>query len=245
MKFKLVCKFNKGNIKLGKGIWNFSKLAGNTVMNTKEGSIVGSCGHHCRGCWEDAIKKGQRPPCYVAKSYRYPSVVLSHARNTNAMRHDINKAFEMLSKQISRAKVKPVIIRINQSGEIETLKEFLHWCDLAREHPTIKFWLYTKAFEIVENALDCNLVPDNMTVLFSIWHEYGIKNYIKYADKDNVKAFVYDDRTFDYSAHSINITTYCHAYDEHGKMDHNITCEKCGKCFNRIASCKVIGCFDH
>ena len=243
---KAACKFNKnGNIKLGTTGYSFSKLAGNTEFTIEGEKIVGSCGRHCAGCWTEAIKAGRRPACYVAKSYRHPSVKIGHARNTKMFRQDIEKAFEILNKTIDRAKNKPVFVRINQSGELETVKEFLSWCDMARKNPDIKFWLYTKAFDIVSFALDRNLVPDNMTILFSIWHEYGINEFLKYSERENVKAFVYDDKTFNYAAHNINITTYCHAYDENGKLNHAVTCDKCQKCFNRILSCKVIGCFDH
>lgn len=240
------CKFNKGNIKLGAGIWNFSKLAGDHKIDVRGiGQLTGTCGRYCECC--DHLKG-----CYVFKSYRYPSVRINHARNTLAFRQDLHKSFQKLEQQIRRAKNKPLIIRIDQSGEIESNEEFLCWCHLAELFPNILFWMYTKAFDFVIYDLLAGNVPMNLFVLISIWHEYGIEEYKRVCHLDNVKAFVYIDRDpetgrfYDYKTkHGLVITTYCKAYDEHGKMNHAITCEKCRKCFDYKARHKVIGCFDH
>ena len=86
-------------------------------------------------------------------------------------------------------------------------------------------------------------MPSNISINISIWHEYGLEAFDEFKAYPFIKAFVYDDRTFDYAAHGLEIETYCMAYDESGKMDHNVTCQKCTKCFNRSA--KVIGCYAH
>lgn len=240
-----LARFNKsGNIKLGQ-TWSWSKLAGDSIHTTKDGeSCKGSCGSYCKGCWSAAVKEGKRPACYVAKSYRYPSVVKGHMRNTNVMRDNIDRAFDDLAKQIDKARNKPVMIRINQSGEMETLKEVMMWADLAEKHPNIGFWCYTKAFDLVIPLLHDGVIPNNMTILFSIWHEYGIHEYKECETYSNVKAFVYMDG-FNYAAYGIEPTTICKAYDDNGKLNKDITCQKCQKCLNRVTSCKIIGCLDH
>ena len=235
-------QFNKsGNIKLG-NTWNFSTVYGNAeksiLYNGEELKARGTCGKYCEGC---------KNACYVKKSYRYPSVVFSHIRNTIAMRYDTKTAFHDLTAAIENAKQKPEIIRINQSGELETVEIFRGWCEMAARFPKIKFWLYTKAYELVTPDLLGGRVPKNVTILFSIWHEYGIKEYNQVTHLENVKAFVYDDN-YSYEAAGIEIQTYCKAYTmQNGKMtlNHSITCDKCKKCFNRSASCKVIGSLPH
>lgn len=229
-------KFGKvGNIKLGTTTWTFSKLATNEVFTSKLGTCKGSCGKYCDGC------KGS---CYVRSSYRYPSVILGHMRNTLAFREDLAQAFSDLYLQLARAKKKPMMVRINQSGELESKEEFEAWCDLASCFPETKFWLYTKAYDIVTDPLMQGQVPSNMTVLISVWHEYGTDTFEKLQHLDNVKAFAYCDG-FDYKeAFGLDITTKCNAY-EGRKLNHEITCERCQKCFNRLASCKVIGCDAH
>lgn len=230
-------RFNKkGNIKTG-SMWTWSKLKGNQPIQSKYGDVLGSCGVYCEGC---------SGSCYVNASYRYPSVKDGHARNTIAFRNDITGSFNELRSQLKNAKNKPQIVRINQSGEIETALELALWVETASLYPAVKFYLYTKNFDAVRMVIkqhdDGETMPDNITVLISVWHEYGVDAYNEFKHHDFIKAFVYDDG-FDYDAVGLDIGSYCMAYDRNGKMDHNITCNKCQKCFNRFH--KVIGCYDH
>lgn len=237
MKTNLIAKFNKkGNIKLGGRMWSFSKLYGNQLHTSKKyGVVAGSCGGHCEGCASS---------CYVRKSYRYPSVIDGHARNTLAFRADLEKAFDDLNGAIDRAKNKPQYIRIDQSGEIESPMELLMWVLSAKKHPDVYYYTYTKNFEAVRMVINTvENMPSNITINISVWHEYGLGAFEEFKAYPFIKAFVYDDRTFDYAAHGLNIDTYCKAYDESGKMNHAVTCELCRKCIDR--NVKVIGCFDH
>lgn len=234
-----IAKWNKnGNIKLGGAIWSFSTLMGNEPIYIEklDADIVGTCGEHCTFC---------KKKCYVRKSYRHKSVKLGHALNTIAIRENPEQAGIDLNLQIERAKNIPLACRFDQSGEIESLDELYMFIYVASENPDIPFYVYTKAYDFIIPALLAGIVPENLTVLISIWHECGIREYNRVKHLPNVKAFVYDDRKFDYSAAGLDIQTYCHAYDENGKLDHEITCGRCQKCFNRCKSCKVIGCFDH
>lgn len=237
MTLKKVKLASNGNIKLGKKMGTWSKLMGNDAIYIDRLGIEvsGSCGKHCNGCKND---------CYVKKSYRYPSVKYGHAINTLAMRLDLAKVFADLNNQLTRKRVPFEMVRINQSGELESVEEFEMWVELARLHPETKFYLYTKAYDIVTDTLLSGKVPANMTILVSVWHEYGVEEFKKLAHLENVKAFVYDDG-FDYESKGIQIKTYCKAYDLNGKLDHNVTCDKCQKCFNRLSGCKVVGTYPH
>lgn len=230
--------FNKsGNIKLGAKMWSFSKLCGEKIYHVNGiGDVQGTCKGYCSGCEKS---------CYVNKSYRYGSVLKCHAINTVAFVTDIDKAFADLRMQIVRARKKPDIIRIDQSGEIQTVKEFRHWIQLAKEFSNIRFYVYTKAFDIVIpeliNQHNAGTLPENFTVLISIWHECGASAFAKVCNIPNVKAFAYDDGY----AYDFTMQTYCKAYDNKGKLNHDITCEKCRKCFDRSANHKIIGCKAH
>lgn len=236
------CGFTKkGNVKLGgekARVWTWSTLKGNEPIFVKvwNAFIVGTCGKHCVGCSK---------ACYVNASYRYGSVIYGHAKNTIAIRYLLPQLYERLRNQILKAKKKPDLIRINQSGELQNKAELKMFCDLAREFPEIQFWLYTKNYEVITPALLNDEVPKNLTILISVWHENGIQTYQLLKEFDNVKAFVYDDKTFNYETAGIGINTYCKAYDENGKLDHNVTCDICKKCFNRNSSHKCIGCNAH
>ena len=227
-------------------MWDWKTLYSDEHFATKYGVIKGTCGKHCNGCKGD---------CYVAKNYSSiesgkgtfrPSCRDGHARNTLALNEGgIYYVYESLNGQINRAKNKPAVIRINESGEIQSYVEFTElWCRLASDHPEISFYVYTKNYAAVTKAFERELVPANLTVLISVWHEYGIEEYKALESFDNVKCFAYDDG-FDYESHGLTLTTYCKAYDKNGKMDHNITCDKCRKCFNRNANSKCIGCMAH
>lgn len=236
--------FNEGgNIKLG-NMFSFSKVYGSDYfVSMRYGIVQGTCGKYCMGCKEE---------CYVKHSYRHNSVIDCHARNTLAFKADIEKAFDDLKKQIDSKRDKPLFVRVDQSGEIESEKEFKLWVEMAREYKNIQFYLYTKAFSLVMPTLNIysekGILPNNITILFSIWHEYGIKAYKQFEHLPQVKAFVVLDNVWNeakYKEYGLHVTTTCKAYNEKGKLDHNITCERCRKCFNRIARHKVIGCYEH
>ena len=230
-------RLNGGNIKLG-NMLSFSKLYGDMPHYiARLGMVVtGTCCGHCDSCRKD---------CYVRKSYRYGSVMYRHAVNTLAFREDIRAAFQTIDNQLSRKRVPAAIVRINQSGELETTEEFKLWCEIATKHSNTQFYLYSKAYEIIIPALQAGIVPDNFTVLISLWHDVGMAEYAKVAHLPNVKVFAYDDNDYSYDDNGLHIGTYCRAYDDNGKLDHNITCDKCRKCFDRSEAHKIIGCKAH
>lgn len=226
-------KFAGGNIKLG-NMGSFSKLYGNAVYDTNYGAVTGTCGHYCEGCSK---------ACYVRKSYRYGSVINGHARNTLAFRNDIYSAFADLDAQLSRKRKKWDVVRINQSGEIESVAELLEWINTARKHPESFFYMYTKNFDALDAVVRAGVnVPDNFALLVSVWHQYGVAEFNKYKALPWVRAFVYMD-DYDYESVGIVPDTMCNAYDKSGKMDHRITCDKCRKCFD--SRFKIIGCYEH
>lgn len=221
-----------GNIKLGK-ILSWSTLLGDYVYKKLTGvlkNIKGTCGN-CDACKKD---------CYVRASYRFPGVIHSQAVNTYGLREELDKVEQNLAAQLKRSKID--IVRINQSGELENEEQFAMWCRLAMAYPSKKFYIYTKMYGIVTKALLAGNVPSNFVVNYSVWHDVGVKEYQKVSHLENAKAFVYDDGEV-----MIKPDTYCMAY-QNGKLDHNVSCEKCGKCYNKRAvnvAQKVIGCHAH
>ena len=225
---------SNGNIKLGAHMGTFSKLYGNDTFDTVFGPVTGTCGGHCEGC---------KHACYVRKSYRYGSVINGHARNTLAFRENLDNAFFDIISQLRRKRKPFKQIRINQSSEIESFAEFVWWIVTARENPDTDFYIYTKNYEVVREVINQRVsVPENFTCLISIWHEYGIAEYLEFSSQKWIKAFVYMDG-FDYSAYGLVIETMCTAYDENGKLNHDITCDKCQKCIR--SRFKIIGCLEH
>ena len=223
-----------GNIKLGETMATWSTLMGDEEIDVPAlgRKVKGTC-QNCSSCKHD---------CYVAKSYRrYPSVPYGHARNTLGLRFAEDKVFADLDKQLFRAR-KPIrIVRLNQSGELESEEQFGRWCRLAANHPNTKFYIYTKMFDYVIPGLLAGKVPSNFIVLFSVWHDKGAAEFEMVKHIRNVKAFVYDDG----KQLAETPTVYCEAYDAKGHLDHNHSCETCGRCFVPVESWKIVGCHAH
>ena len=239
-------KFVKnGNTKLGKTIWSFNKLAGRGEI----GGCKGSCGRYCAGCYNaDNPKKSD---CYVFKEYarhgwENATSVKSHIKNTQAMRKNMDKVFDDLDLQIKRARNKPSAIRIHASGEFEGVPEIEKWLDLAKKHPDIPFYAYSKAGDLLIQFYRIHEkdIPDNFFINVSVWHMSGLHDYMYFLKNyKNVRAFVYmDDSGFKYPA-DFKIQAHCPAYNQKGKLDHNFTCDKCKICFSDKA--KVCGCWSH
>lgn len=246
---------NANNIKLGNmGVFATLKGDDNYYIPELDMYARGTCGNICREC-------GCKNLCYVEKAYRrYTdqktgacSVKLGHAYNTIAIRQDAQKAIDDLNNQLTRKRKKFEIIRINESGEIEDEMTLAIHVRVASLHPETVFYLYTKQYKILVTWLLAGLIPDNMIVLFSVWHEYGIAEYNKVKHLKNVKCYAVIDinkdvegwSIEDYKNAGLDIDTMCYAYNESGKMDHRITCDKCKKCFDCKKNKKCIGCYAH
>ena len=211
-----------GNIKIGQTMWSWNKLAGSGEI----AGCKGTCGKHCNGCYN--ADNPRKSPCYVFKSYNLygwdqSSVVKGHVRNTNIMGSDMSHAFNDIRLQLKRARKKPSAVRIHASGELETAQELREWIETAIMSPDIPFYVYTKAYEILDEVLinfHNDTMPQNFFINISIWHDDGY-NY----------------------GNKLKIDCYCPAYDKNGKLHHNLTCDKCKICFQTKA--KVCGCYSH
>ena len=225
----------KGNSKLGKiAVW--STLMGDYVYKRLKGvlkNIKGTC-TNCEAC------KGS---CYVRSGYEMrPSEILNHAKNTWGLRNELDKVAADLSKQLSRGRID--VVRINSSGEIENADQMSMWCTLAYAYPNVKFYVYTKNYRTAVNFLKGGLVPNNMTILFSVWGKHGVKEFNSVKHLTNVKAFMFDDGKM-----KLTPQCYCPTYHEKlktsdkYKRDAAHTCDKCKLCFT--GNIKVIACHDH
>lgn len=250
------------NIKLGSmGSW--AMLFGSCEWYVPELDITvkGTCGEYCQGCFNPENPKCSA--CYVAKSYtKYTkrnedgtigdiqknkcSVKLGHAYRTIAMTMFRKDLLLSLDKQLTRMKKKLEVVRINESGEFTCYEDLAMWCELAKRHPETIFYVYTKNYKAVRKALINAIVPSNLFINISIWHQLGIEAYLEMKDHPQIRAFVLVDdewTTEKYYKNGIEITSMCMAYDKNGKMNHKVTCDKCKKCFS--ANNKCVGCYEH
>ena len=231
--FRFVTK--KGNnVKLGNiASWSTVYSAKPVFIKYMNGYVQGTCGKECSN------KNGCEKACYVDRSYYKPCVPYGHAMNTIGLRTAREKVFADLDKQLTKSRTISMV-RLNQSGDIESENEFLMWCRLAEKHPNVKFYIYTKQYKHVERPLLNGMVPNNFQINYSIWHKHGVEDFNRVKHIKNVSAFVYDDGEL---YMNIPKADYCAAYDDKGHMNHKITCAVCKKCLN--GKTKVIGCKAH
>lgn len=206
-------------------------------IHYSDGSLVadikGTCGCvNCDGC------KG---PCYAVSMIKRFTTAREHRiANTLQLRQDINQHFEDIRTRILEDKIK--IIRYTDSGEIETYLQFVKLVNLALGLPSVKFYLYTKNYTVLREFFsEGKEIPNNMTVLISIWEDLGEKEYMEFRHHRNIKAFAIHPST-------VKTNVMCPAYikDEKTgriKLNKEMTCAKCKLCFDSKAA--VIGCLEH
>ena len=121
---------------------------------------------------------------------------------------------------------------------------------LAKQNPKRIFYVYTKAYEILDEVLGSMKkedIPKNYYINVSVWHEHGIDCYNRWKHIPTIRAYAYDDETFDYEKAGLHIDGKCPAYrkNEKGKVKlyHDLTCDKCKLCFQDKA--KVLTCLSH
>ena len=237
------CGYVKGkNVKMGDEIYSLSKLYGNDNFITEVlpgiyCECTGTCGNHCTGC---------KNACYVKKSYDIkPSVVVGHMRRTILMRYFLDEYKTALTGQLARKRKKAEVIRLDQSGEIETLKEFIMHKNIASDHKETSFYIYTKNMDTIGPYIlqHANEFPDNFIILISIWNDQNIDWFLRLQHLPFIKAFVVKTG-YDYNAAGIHIQTDCKAYNGK-KLNKELTCYKCKKCFDHNPNHKIIGCDEH
>ena len=209
---------------------------GKGILKFKNGQIVsdcsGSCGCvNCEECMND---------CYaVSGSLRFLDCRKNRIENTMQLRSDINKHFDDIYHAILSNNIK--IVRYTDSGEIESYLQFVKVVNLALSLPSVRFYLYTKNYAVLREFFkEEKELPGNMVVLISIWGYQGKAEYIEFCTHRNIKAFAVNS--------DIKVNAMCPAYKEiNGKVRLNkeMSCARCGLCFNGENNVRVIGCLEH
>lgn len=246
---------SKGNSKIGKGIWSWSTLPGNsehllTLSSGKTAAlltdIAGTCSKHCESCFGHG--------CYAVNSAKlhHNVVIKAWAENTVLLRN--GSAFHMIDTFISKKNAKykksgdakdlvVKVFRINVSGEIESAEEFGNWNLLAESHPEVTFSVYTKNFEsLSEFVKKAKEVAPNFVINISQWHHCADEFLAAHPGLFNI--FEYDDsnrKDNDLSAEDIarlDSTIHCPAVTKSGKhaktsSGEDITCDHCLRCYRK------------
>lgn len=246
---------SKGNSKIGKGIWSWSTLPGNsehllTLSSGKTAVILtdipGTCSKHCESCFDHG--------CYAVNSAKlhHNAVIRAWAENTILLRS--GRAFHMIDEFITKKNAKFLksknpedlvvrTFRINVSGEIESAEEFHRWDMLAANHPEVTFSVYTKNFEALEDFLETSMTfAENFVINISQWHHCADEFLAAHPGLFNV--FEYDDSNRednDLSEEDISRLAgmiHCPAVTRSGKhaktpSGEDITCDHCLRCYRK------------
>lgn len=208
----------KGNSKLGKGIWSFNLLPGDDPISSKDKGQLTNVRGTCGGCCDDC-----RGVCYAIRDARrfHNTCIPSLAKNTLIMRNNPNQMFMQLREEIIRKKVR--IFRWHSSGEIESYDYLLRMALLALDFPLVKFYFYTKRFDLIERFLKSNCrFPDNLICNISDWKGSSLQYNL-----DGLNVFTYDDGLDD----KMNNVAHCPAVDKKGNKT-GVICGSCGRCFS-------------
>ena len=238
-----------GNSKIGKTIYAFSTLPGNKdhliyAKGELLTEIPGTCSYHCETCHN---------ACYAFGSARlhHNKVIQAWGENTLLLRSGkLKEAIRSYIARVNKDKEKIKTFRINVSGEIQSSKELELWNDIAKEWPGIKFGLYTKNFEALEEFMDkYKDTAENFAINISQWHGCADSIIEKYKGKLNV--FEYDDSNLKHNTLSeeekrrLEAIPKCPAVDIKGhhattKDGKPITCDMCGKCYRKTGKTTAV-----
>lgn len=209
-----------------------SYMPGPECITFKNGEKVTDCKGTCTNC-ADCMNA-----CYAINSCkRFPNVTKNRVENTLQLREDIEQHFADIYWTIKDNNIN--VVRYTESGEIENINQFMHLYWLAMDLKSVKFYLYTKNYNVLREFFNNHVLPNNLVVLISVWGENGVAAWNEFKKYSNVKCFAVNS--------DLKVACYCPAYhkDENGKVyrDNDMTCARCKLCFNSTA--KIIGCYEH
>ena len=183
-------KFSKGNAKLSKRLI-FNLPAGHTCPNA---GVCRTMADPDTGKIQDAPRignaLGNEFRCFAAMAETRPAVRAARWHNLNAIIETIADAqldpVQAVADTIALAiwGIQSVdnpykLCRIHESGDFFNSTYFLAWLQVAREHPEITFYAYTKQLEYWLGVHQSGHIPDNFYLTASLGgdQDYLIQRY--------------------------------------------------------------------
>lgn len=143
-----------GNSKMGM-VPSFSVLPLITCSNCSE------CSKHCYAC---------------AGNYNYNSNVLGLAENTALMMHDLGRVEKEIETFLNSKTVIFKYFRYNVAGDIFSIEYLDMIIRIAKNNPWTTFLAFTKNYDLLNDYLEANELPENVTIVFSKWGNTEIPN---------------------------------------------------------------------
>ena len=242
---KFIARLNGGVKDAESSYWNHFKI---TMKGSKVGDIANFSLPPIETCNKDSpcITDG----CYAVKAYgMYPASRVAMDINLSLLRqgrfeqfeHEIGMALDKVYKKSVGAMKeggKINYFRFHVSGDIFSPEYFKSICRIAKQHPDIGFWTYTKQYGILDKCKGD--IPENLSVLVSCWGKFRPKYWMngKYANLENEFTLAYlDDGTEDTETYIDGnsskgyepFTCPCTDYSEQ-----EVHCNKCLRCYETV-----------
>ena len=194
-------KFSKGNAKLSKRLI-FNLPAGYTCPNA---GVCRTMADPDTGKIQDAPRTdnalGNEFRCFAAMAETRPAVRAARWHNFNTIKQVIKDSFDTEGDPSVIFRKNPVqavadtiaygiwkmqstnnpytLCRVHESGDFFNTIYFGAWLQVAREHPEIKFYAYTKQLEYWLHAHSAGHIPDNFYLTASLGgdQDYLIQRY--------------------------------------------------------------------
>lgn len=158
--------YNYKNLSKGSQMKNNSMIT-ICMENTKMGPIPSFSILPKVTCNMDAscTKKG----CYAwTMARRRRNVYLSWAKNTKLVQEDMEQVKKQLHGWLLM--YSPMAFRIHVGGDFFSVEYLDMWRWMAQRHPKVKFFAFTKQFEVLSKSLAMRgKLPKNLSIILSAW----------------------------------------------------------------------------
>lgn len=154
--------------------------------NSKTGAACLNLAFPVCVCREDAPCK---KTCYANKGCQTMcKVQAAYYRNLRLYNEDPDEFFNQVFYKIKYSGL--TMVRLFDSGDFPDDDFLIRMCNLCKKFPNVKFMAFTKKYDLVNNYLDNNALPNNFNILFSAWdkmwevpnpHNLGIA-YVSFND---------------------------------------------------------------
>lgn len=187
-----------------------------SMENTKMGPIPSfslpphtTCNQHA-----PCVKRG----CYAWKLFCIRKQLRNSLIKNEAIAHEAGNVRRQVNSWLSM--YRPMAFRIHVSGDFFNRRYLLEWFSIARCNPSVKFFAFTKQFDILRSVCEEYEVPKNMTIILSAWIDWN-------PPADLMEKF---------PVAWIQDKNHTH---EGGELCEG-RCSECGKCFNRKVGNDVV-----
>lgn len=206
----------KGNKKLGNGIYNISLLPGDKPLKLSNGIQLTNIPGTCKGCCKNCL-----PNCYAVNyTVRYHNTCIpAYSENTMMALNDPDRYFRRIQDYLNDSVIS--VFRFHVAGEIPNYDYLVRMNQLANNNPTVTFYFYSKRYKWMEKLEAETGFADNLIPLVSPWHD-------DYSNPCGFNEFIYDDGTDD----RLKSVIHCPAVDKKGNSS-GMTCAKCRRCFSK------------